>query len=67
MEAISFRRNGSLYWVGTDHLGGTVAVAGSSFGGLLSFHLAFAYPEVYAGAASVSGAFLTFSQSSRPL
>ena len=29
---IAFRRNGSLYWVGTDHLGGTVAVASSTFG-----------------------------------
>jgi predicted alpha/beta superfamily hydrolase len=32
-------------------------VAGSSLGGLISFRLALAYPEVYAGAASLSGAF----------
>ncbi len=32
-------------------------VAGSSFGGLVSFSLAFNYPDVYAGAASLSGAF----------
>lgn len=32
-------------------------VAGSSLGGLLSFHLAFAYPDTYAGAASLSGSF----------
>ena len=32
-------------------------VAGSSLGGLISMRLALAYPDVYAGAASVSGAF----------
>ncbi|HUH01026.1 MAG TPA: alpha/beta hydrolase-fold protein [Kofleriaceae bacterium] len=32
-------------------------VAGSSLGGLLSARLAFAYPQVYAGAASLSGSF----------
>ncbi len=32
-------------------------VAGSSLGGLLSFRLAFAYPDVYAGAASLSGSY----------
>jgi predicted alpha/beta superfamily hydrolase len=32
-------------------------VAGSSLGGLVSYRLAWAYPEVYAGAASLSGAF----------
>jgi hypothetical protein len=32
-------------------------VAGSSLGGLLSFRLAWAYPAIYAGAASLSGAF----------
>lgn len=32
-------------------------VAGSSFGGLVSLTLAFKYPEVYVGAASLSGAF----------
>lgn len=31
--------------------------AGSSLGGNIAFHLAFAYPDVYAGAASMSGAF----------
>ncbi len=31
--------------------------AGSSLGGLISYRLAFAYPEVYRGAASLSGAF----------
>lgn len=31
--------------------------AGSSLGGLISFRLAFQYPTVYAGAASISGAF----------
>jgi hypothetical protein len=34
-----------------------VYTAGSSLGGNISFHLAFAYPDVYAGAASLSGAF----------
>jgi predicted alpha/beta superfamily hydrolase len=33
------------------------AVAGSSLGGLVSMRLALAYPEVYAGAAALSGAF----------
>ncbi len=32
-------------------------VAGSSLGGLISFYLAFAYPQAYAGAASLSGSF----------
>ena len=32
-------------------------VAGSSLGGLISMRLAIAYPDVYAGAASLSGAF----------
>jgi predicted alpha/beta superfamily hydrolase len=32
-------------------------VAGSSLGGLISMRLALAYPELYAGAASLSGAF----------
>jgi predicted alpha/beta superfamily hydrolase len=32
-------------------------VAGSSFGGLVSLYLALAYPEVYLGAATLSGAF----------
>jgi predicted alpha/beta superfamily hydrolase len=32
-------------------------VAGSSLGGLISMRLALAYPDVYAGAASLSGAF----------
>lgn len=32
-------------------------VGGSSFGGLLSFHLMLAYPDEYVGAASLSGAF----------
>ena len=32
-------------------------VAGSSFGGLVSLRLAFEYPELYVGAASLSGAF----------
>jgi len=31
--------------------------AGSSLGGLIAYRLAFAYPEVYRGAASLSGAF----------
>lgn len=34
-----------------------VYVAGSSLGGLISMRLALAYPETYAGAASISGAF----------
>jgi len=34
-----------------------VYVAGSSLGGLISMRLALAYPDVYAGAASLSGAF----------
>jgi predicted alpha/beta superfamily hydrolase len=34
-----------------------VFTAGSSLGGNISLHLAFAYPEVYRGAASLSGAF----------
>jgi len=34
-----------------------VYVAGSSFGGLVSMRLAFAYPDTYRGAASLSGAF----------
>ena len=34
-----------------------VFVAGSSLGGLVSIRLALAYPDVYAGAASLSGAF----------
>lgn len=37
--------------------GERVFVAGSSFGGLASILLAFAYPDVYAGAAALSGAF----------
>ncbi len=34
-----------------------VYTVGSSLGGLLAYHLALAYPEVYAGAGSLSGAF----------
>ena len=34
-----------------------VYTAGSSLGGLIAFRLAFEYPDVYAGAASISGAF----------
>ncbi|HTE51253.1 MAG TPA: alpha/beta hydrolase-fold protein [Kofleriaceae bacterium] len=34
-----------------------VYTAGSSLGGLISFRLAFAHPDVYAGAASLSGSF----------
>lgn len=34
-----------------------VFTAGSSLGGLISFRLAFAHPDVYAGAASLSGSF----------
>jgi predicted alpha/beta superfamily hydrolase len=34
-----------------------VAVGGSSLGGLVSMHLALAYPQTYAAAASLSGAF----------
>ncbi len=34
-----------------------VYTAGSSFGGLVALTLAFTYPDVYAGAASLSGAF----------
>jgi predicted alpha/beta superfamily hydrolase len=37
--------------------GERVAVAGSSLGGLVSMHLALAYPQTYAAAASLSGAF----------
>jgi predicted alpha/beta superfamily hydrolase len=37
--------------------GGRTYVAGSSLGGLISMRLALAYPDVYAGAASLSGAF----------
>ncbi len=36
---------------------GTVFVGGSSLGGLVSMHLALRYPQTYAGAASLSGAF----------
>jgi enterochelin esterase-like enzyme len=36
---------------------GRVYTAGSSLGGLVSFRLALAHPEVYAGAASLSGSF----------
>jgi len=36
---------------------GRAAVAGSSFGGLVSLRLVFEYPEVYRAAASLSGAF----------
>ncbi len=34
-----------------------IFTAGSSLGGLISFRLAFAHPDVYAGAASLSGSF----------
>ena len=34
-----------------------LVAAGSSLGGLISFRLAFAHPDVYAGAASLSGSF----------
>jgi predicted alpha/beta superfamily hydrolase len=37
--------------------GERVAVAGSSLGGLVAMHLALAYPQTYAGVASLSGAF----------
>lgn len=37
--------------------GERVAVGGSSLGGLVSMHLALAYPQTYAAAASLSGAF----------
>ena len=37
--------------------GAKVAVAGSSLGGLVSMHLALSHPDVYAAAASLSGAF----------
>jgi predicted alpha/beta superfamily hydrolase len=36
---------------------GTVLVGGSSLGGLVSMHLALRYPQTYAGAVSLSGAF----------
>jgi predicted alpha/beta superfamily hydrolase len=36
---------------------GSVFVGGSSLGGLVSMHLALRYPQTYAGAASLSGAF----------
>lgn len=36
---------------------GSVYVGGSSLGGLVSMHLALRYPQIYAGAASLSGAF----------
>jgi len=36
---------------------GRVLVAGSSLGGLVSMELALRYPQTYAGAASLSGAF----------
>jgi predicted alpha/beta superfamily hydrolase len=39
------------------HDGARVAIAGSSLGGLVSMYLGLEHPDVYAGAASLSGAF----------
>jgi predicted alpha/beta superfamily hydrolase len=44
---------------------GEVYVAGSSFGGLVSLELAFAYPQTYKGVASLSGAFWPTSLADR--
>lgn len=46
-------RAAELWRLDTDR----IYTAGSSLGGVVAFELAFRYPEVYAGAASLSGAF----------